>query len=270
MTRRRWLLVVAACGAAIFALSFVGAWIVLDREVRGEGYRHAVTVLSAWRSHGVPVLTLAVLAALATGAWALVVDRRGKGPAWPLALGSGLTLALLLATAVPVGKDSHATSVDLSLALLLPVGILLAFVMLAASLRVTRQRRAWVAAGVLLGVVVVAAGTGARWLWLQRAEGEGRHWSDGSYTRVATDGEDTETLTIGEGRFTISDRWAGRWEWSGWTVVLDGDPACPDSRGTYHARGVGEEDLRFVMVVDTCADGARGDDLETGTWMRDP
>ena len=58
MTRQRWLLVVAVCGAAIFALSFVNGWIVLDRELRGEGYRHARSTVSAWRGAGLPVLAL--------------------------------------------------------------------------------------------------------------------------------------------------------------------------------------------------------------------
>jgi hypothetical protein len=53
-------------------------------------------------------------------------------------------------------------------------------------------------------------------------------------------------------------------------VIIDGDPACPDSRGTYHARDAGDENLYFVKVVDTCADGARAADLETGTWVRVP
>ena len=52
--------------------------------------------------------------------------------------------------------------------------------------------------------------------------------------------------------------------------MVDDDPACPDSRGAYHAHGVDDEDLRFVMVVDTCEDGARAADLETGIWERDP
>ena len=128
------------------------------------------------------------------------------------------------------------------------------------------------AAAVVAAVAVLAllGGAGGRWLGLQLAEGTGRHWSEGSYTRVATDGEETETLTIEGETFAIGDRWGGRWEWSGWTVVVDDDPACPDSRGTYHAHGAGDEDLRFVKVVDTCAEGARAADLETGIWERDP
>jgi hypothetical protein len=270
MTRRRWLLVVAICGAAIFALSFVNAWIVLDRELRGEGYRHAITTVSAWRSAGVPVLTFGAVAALATATLAVRIAPAPARPAWPLIGGSTLVLAVLLATAVPVGQDGHASSVDLTAGMLLPVGIALAAGMLAGSLAVADPPRRTVVAAAVLGALMLAGGVGGRWLGLQAAEGTGRHWSEGSYTRTATDGEGTESLTIGDGTFTISERWRGRWEWSGWTVVLDEDPACPDSRGTYHAHGVADEDLRFVKVVDTCEAGARAADLETGIWERDP
>ncbi len=51
-------------------------------------------------------------------------------------------------------------------------------------------------------------------------------------------------------------------------AALDDDPACPAARGTYHAHGVDEEDLRLVMVVEPCMDGARATDLEAGTWER--
>ena len=105
---------------------------------------------------------------------------------------------------------------------------------------------------------------------LDAREGTGEHWQDGTYTRTAGDGP--SSLTIEGGRFEIADRWAGTWESSGWTVVLADDPACPDARGTYHAHGEGEggEDLRFVRVVDICADGARAADLEAGIWERGP
>jgi hypothetical protein len=270
MTRRRWLLVAAVCGVAIFALSFVNAWIVHDREIRGEGYRHAQQFVSAWRSVGMPVLTLGSIAAAATAVWAAAVARRPSIPAWPLPVGAGVVLGTVLATAVPVGQDAHASSVDLSAGTLLPVGALLATVMLVASLAVARPRRPVAAAVAAIAVLALVGGAGGRWLGLQLAEGTGRHWSEGSYTRVATAGQETETLTIEGETFAIGERWRGRWEWSGWTVVVDDDPACPDSRGTYHAHGVGDEDLRFVKVVDTCADGARAADLETGIWERDP
>lgn len=270
MTRQRWLLLVAVCGAAVFALSFLNAWIVVDRELRGEGFRHALTSVSAWRGAGLPVLAVGAILALATGAWAILLARAPGRPTWPLLGGSVVVLAVLLATAVPVGQDAHASSVDLSGGVLLPVGIVLAAGMLAGSLAVAElPLRTLVVAGAL-GVLVLAGATGGRWLGLQVAEGSGRHWSEGTYTRAATGDEGTESLTIGDETFTISERWGGRWEWSGWTVVLDDDPACPDSRGTYHAHGVGDDDLRFVKVVDTCEDGARAADLETGVWERDP
>jgi len=270
MTRHHWLLLVAVCGAAIFALSFVNAWIVLDRELRGEGYRHAITTVSAWRSVGLPVLAVGAIAALATAAWAALVLRAPARPDWPLIAGSTGVLAVLLATAVPVGQDAHASSVDLSAGPLLPVGIALAAGMLAGSLAVAHPSARTVVAAAAFGALVLAGATGGRWLGLQVGEGTGRHWSEGTYTRAATDGETTETLTIGDGTFAIAERWGGQWEWSGWTVVLDEDPECPDSRGTYHAHGVADEDLRFVKVVDTCEDGARAADLETGIWKRDP
>jgi hypothetical protein len=270
MTRRHWLVVVAACGAAIFALSFVSGWIVHERELRGEGYRHVVTVVSAWRGVGLPVLALGAVAALVTAAVAAGVAVGLSRPTWPLIAGSAIVAATLLGTAVPLGQDAHASSVDLSAGILLPIGVVLATGMLAGSVRAAQPRTGVVAACAVLGVVILAGATGGRWLGLQLGEGSGRHWSEGSYTRTATGAEPTESLTIGDGTFTIADRWSGTWEWSGWTVVLDQDPACPESRGTYHAHGVADEDLRFVKVVDTCADGARAADLETGVWERDP
>lgn len=270
MTRGRWLLLVAVAGTTIFALSFVNAWIVVDRELRGEGYRHALSSVSAWRGAGLPVLTIGALAALATAAWAVLLVRAPARPSWPLIAGSVVVVAVLLAAAVPVGQDAHASSVDLSAGPLLPVAIVLAAGMVAGALAVTRPSRAIVIAAAGLGVLVLVGAAGGRWVGLQVAEGSGRHWSEGSYTRTATGDEPTESLTIGDGTFTIADRWGGRWEWSGWTVVLDADPACPDSRGTYHAHGVADDDLRFVKVVDTCEGGARAADLETGIWERDP
>lgn len=267
---RRWHLLVAVGGVAIFALSFLDGWIVVDRELRGEGYRHVLTTTSGWRGAGFPVLAAGAAIALATGAWSLLLVRAPGRPAWPLLAGSAAVLAVLLANAVPVAQDGHASSVDLSGGLFLPVGIVLAAGMLAGSVAVVQPAPQTALAAGALGVVILAGAAGGRWLGLQAGEGTGRHWSEGSYTRAATGGQPTESLTIGEGTFTIAERWGGRWEWSGWTVVLDGDPACPESRGTYHAHGVGDDDLRFVKVVDTCDDGARANDLEAGVWERDP
>jgi hypothetical protein len=270
MTRRRWLLLVAACGAAIVALSFVNAWIVHDRELRGEGYRQVQHMVSAWRGVGVPVLTLGIAVAAVTAAWAVGIARRPSLVASPLVIGAAVTLGIVVAAAVPVEQDAHASSVDLSAGPLLPVGAVLAAGMVVAAVSAVQPPRRLLGAATAAAVVALAGGVGARWLGLQLGEGEGRHWTEGSYTRSATGGEPTETLTIGDGTFTIGDRWRGSWEWSGWTVVVDDDPACPDSRGAYHAHGVDDEDLRFVMVVDTCEDGARAADLGTGIWERDP
>lgn len=269
MTRARWLLLVAAAGAAIFALSFLNGWILHEREVRGEGYRFVEVMLSAWRGQAVPVLTLAAVTALVTAGYALLALRRPSVPGWPLVAGSALVLGLVLASAVPVSQDGHASSIDLSPSFLLPVGAVLAAAMLVAALAVARPPRALVVAAGAAVLLIVVAGAGGRWWELQAAEGTGRHWTEGSYTRAAVDGRAEQTLIIGDGSYAISDRWAGTWEWSGWTVVLDNDPACPDARGTYHAHGEGDEDLSFVKVVDTCLEGERAADLEAGIWERD-
>ena len=268
MTRARWLLVVSVAGLAIFGLSFVNAWITHDRELRGEGYRWVQHGLSAWRGPGMPVLTVAALTALGTAAWAIALSRRAL-PVWPLVGGAVIVIGLLASVAYPVSQDSHASSVDLSWGILLPVGLLLAAGMLAGSLAVAGRGRRLLGA-VVVGVIVLAvAGSAARWAGLQAAEGTGRHWSEGSYTRPATDGEPEETLTIGDGTFSVGDRWSGTWDWSGWTVVITDDPACPEARGAYHAHDAGDEALRFVKIVDVCRDGERGRDLETGVWARD-
>jgi hypothetical protein len=226
--------------------------------------------LSAWRGVGMPVLTVAAVASLATAGWAVALLRRAPLPAWPLLVGSLLALGLIVAAAWPLAQDGHASSVDLSPGLLLPVGMVLGAVMFAGALAVVRPtRRDRLALGVA-AVSLIVAGALARNLGLQAAEGTGRHWTEGSYTRPATDGRQAATLTIGDGTFRVDDRWSGTWEWSGWTVIVDDDPACPGSRGTYHAHGEADEGLRFVKVVDTCADGERAADFETGIWARVP
>jgi hypothetical protein len=270
VTSRRWLAVLAVVGIAIFALSFVNAWIVHDREVRGEGYRFVQHSVGAWRGVGMPVLTLGVLAALAVGigagltllGWLRMTPRL-------LVAGSSLALGVIASIAWPASQDGHASSIDLSPGIVLPVGIGLAILMVVAAVAVARPSRGVIMAAAAIGVIALFGGALGQSFALDAGAGTGRHWSEGSYTRAATESEPTETLTIAGETVSISDRWRGSWEWSGWTVVIDNDPACPDSRGTYHAHGVGDADLRFVKVVDTCQDGARAADLETGTWVRD-
>jgi len=272
MNQIRWLAVIAAAGLGIFGLSFVDGWISHDRELLGEGYRRVHIVLNAWRSAAIPVLTLGAVAALATGIGAIIALRRPGIPSWLLMGGSVVTLAVIGATLVPIGQDGHASSVQLTPAWLTGVGIGLAAVMVAGAVAVVRPHRQAALALCVVGAIGVVGGIGGRWLGLQVSAGTGAHWSDGSYTRPATADQEPETLTITSGSFEIADRWAGTWEGSGWTVVLTDDPACPDSRGTYHAHGEGGTgvDLRFVKVVDTCQDGARAADLEEGIWARDP
>ena len=271
MTSRRWLAVLVAVGIAIFALSFVNAWIVHDREVRGEGYRFVQHSVGAWRGVGMPVLTIGVLAALAVGIGAaLTLHGWLRVAPWLLVAGSFVAAGLIASIAWPVSQDGHASSIDLSVGIVLPVGIGLAIVMVVAAVAIARPSRGLTVAAVTIGVIALGGGALGQSFALDAGEGTGRHWSEGSYTRTATAGEPTETLTIAGETVSIAGRWGGSWEWSGWTVVIDNDPACPDSRGTYHAHGVGDEELRFVKVVDTCQDGARAADLETGTWERDP
>ncbi|MGH2446704.1 MAG: hypothetical protein ACRDGD_11820 [Candidatus Limnocylindria bacterium] len=270
--RTRWLLLVAIAGGAIFALSFLDAWIVHDREVRGEGYRDVEILLSAWRAVAVPVLTVGVLAALVTavGAAALLV-RPGVVPGWTLAAGSLVALAIIAASVVPIGADRQSTSIDLRPDWLTAAGIALAAAMLVGATAAGGfGQRSLLLIG-LLGVVAFGAAAGGRWLTLELSMGSNQQWAEGSYTRPATDGQPSVTLTIDDGGYEIGDRWSGTWEGIGLIVSLDDDPACPDSRGTFHAHAAGEdgEDLRFVKIVDTCENGARAAALETGIWERD-
>lgn len=271
MTERRWLLVVAVTGIALFGLSFLDAWILQVREVRGEGYRWVETSYGAWRGIGMPVLTLAALLALVVGVSALArLSGRWRTPDLLLLAGSSAALGLVLASAWPVTHRAHTTTVDLTPSWLLPVGALLGLLMGAGSIAVSRVGRRAVLSAAVLVLGVVAIGAVGRWQLLAASEGTGRHWTEGRYTRAGTADQPTETLVLTETTYAVEGRWSGELEWSGWTIIFDHDPACPGSRGTYHARDVGEEDIRFVKVVDTCLDGERAADLETGIWRRDP
>jgi hypothetical protein len=271
MRRAAWLAVLAVSGASFFGLSFVNAWIVHDRELLGEGYRHLETMVGAWRTRGVPVLSVAAILALAVAAMAAagLVRRRPPPGRW-LLVGSVGVVALSVAAAVPIGQTGHASSVDLRVGPLGAAGIGLAAVMTVASVAITASSRTALAGLLAGGLVVAGAAVGIRWLELHAAEGTGAHWADGSYARPAEGALPAMTLTVEDGRYRLGERWAGTWEGSGWTVVLDGDPACPDSRGAYHAHGEGDADLRFVKVVDTCDEGARAEALEAGIWQREP
>jgi hypothetical protein len=271
MRRDRWLLLVAAAGAALFALSFVNAWIVHDRELRGEGYRFVQVTLSAWRSAGMPVLTVGAAVAALVATWAAASAWVARLPRWPLLPGTVLVLAVVVSVAIPIGQRGQASDVDLSPGLLVVPGLVLASAMVIGAVQAVRpSRRALLGLGAI-GIAILAASVGGRWAALQWGEGDNRFWEVGSYTLAPGDGGPV-TMTLEEDAYRIGDTYAGSLEWTGWTVVLHDDPACPDARGTYHARSAGDSqsDIRFVKVVDTCADGDRAALLERGTWGRDP
>jgi hypothetical protein len=271
VTATRWLWLVAAAGLAIFAISFVQGWIIHERELRGEGYRLVQIFLSAWRGVAIPVTAAAAVVALGVAFWASArAAFSPKAPAAILVLGSALVVGLIGASAWPVTQTGHASTVRLGPWFLLPVALGLGVLMVVGSVAAARPSRRMIAAAAVLAAVALVGGAAGRWLGLQLAEGTGRHWEVGSYTRAATGDLPTQTLTLTDETYRIGDQWSGSFESSGWTVSLDDDPACPGARGTYHAHGVDAEDLRFVMVVDPCMDGARATDLETGIWKRDP
>jgi hypothetical protein len=270
MSSSRALAIVAVIGVAIFALSFVNGWIVHDRELRGEGYRHSEILLSAWRSVAMPVLGLGVLVLLAT---AIGATTRLAGlatvPGWLLGGGAVAGLALIASSLAPIGWDGDTMSIDLRPAVLTWAGIGLAAIMVAGiAVAFPPTRRGWVILGAL-GAVLLVAGVGGRQLVLTVAGPSNQNWSDGTYVLDA--GGDAVTLVIEDGRYRIDDRWAGAWEGTaGWTIALDHDPTCPGSRGAYHAHAAGDDelDLRFVMIVDSCEEGARAELLESGIWER--
>lgn len=271
MTRTRLaLLAIVLLGVAIFALSFVNGWIVHDREIRGEGYRHSQTLLSAWRSVAIPVLSLGAVVAPVTAALALARVAGRRVPAWTLLAGSVTTLALVSTSIAPLGWDGHTTSVDLSPGLLTWVGLALGVAMVAAAALVAAPgARRWLVVA-LIGAILLGVGIGARAVVLTVSGPSNQKWSDGTY--VLDISASPVELVIEDGTYRIGGRFAGTWEGSGgWTVALDDDPACPGSRGAYHARDAGGDgDLRFVRIVDTCEDGARAELLEAGTWVRQP
>ena len=272
MSRSGWLAVAVVAGAAILGLSLLDAWIVHRRELSGEGYREVISVVGPWRSVGLPVVGLGVAAAVAAGVAALgslLGVHRAAGHV--LLVASVLALGLLAATLVPIAQDGHASRIELGPSWAAFVGTALAATMVLAAVRALglRRRPALGLAGLTL--LVIAAGVGGRSAALEAGAAPTEAWAVGTYTRPGTEDGDALDLTVEPGRYRIGDRWSGAWESHSWTVVLVDDPACPDARGTYHAHNVGTagEDLRFVRVVDTRADGERAADLETGIWERD-
>lgn len=242
----------------IVGLSFVPGWLVHEREVRGEGYRTFAIGLTAWqlRSGSLPVIGGGVLAALAVGVTAVTVPAVRR---W-LFVGLGVAAGLLAAGLLPLGRLGHITHVWLGPGWVLGAGIGLVVAMALVAYRgAAPGRRTLATAGV---VVVLAAvlGGGARLFQLELTEGAEAHWSDGSHARAdGTEG----SLVIDGGTFRLG-RWSGEIQAAGINVILTGDPGCPDARGFYRVRPV-DDGVLWEKVVDTCADGARAEQLE-GVW----
>lgn len=254
-------------------LSFVTAWIVHDRVLNGEGYREVLTVVNAWGLVAVPVLSAGIVVTLSVAVGALWSMRRSGGRSGLLlALGAVISLSLVAATLVPVSQVGQASRIDLSPGWAALAGSLLVALMVAITVRLAEPTRTQLAAIAAVAVIGLPLATGARWLGLQEREGSNQAWSDGSYTRAASDGLPAMTLVISNGEYRIGDQWSGRLDGLGRNLSFTDDPACPGARGTYHVHGVPrplDPDLRFVMLIDTCGDGARALVLTTGTWLRD-
>jgi len=188
---------------------------------------------------------------------------------WPAQLAALLSLALFAASAVPIGQRGHASGVDIGPGWALVVAIGLAAVSVVASLAVDPPHRRAGLALLLVGILTVPAGAAGRVVGLNLAEGDGRHYTDGSYTRTVATGQ-VATLTLHDGTYRVGNAWSGSFEGSGLVVALTDDPSCPSVRGSYHVWAAGDgDDTRWETIVDTCADGARAAEI-VGTWARIP
>jgi len=260
--------------AAILALSFVPGWLVNDRVLLGEGPRELVAHFTAWQSQAVPVLAAGVALEVAVGIVAGLQLARVLNAGWVgrlVVVGAAVGVGLLLAGTWPVSQSGHASSVAISPGWPLVAGIVLAAVAFGCGLLLmTPARRLLIGAAVIV-VIAAVGGAAGRAVGLDLAEGTGEHWSEGTYTRAATGGVKTELLTLRSGHYSVADRWSGTFEASGNVVILTGDPACPDARGSYHVHAAGTRgDIRWEKIVDVCAAGARAADLQTGIWTRNP
>jgi hypothetical protein len=262
---------IVAVGLTVLGLSFVPGWIEHSRVVLGEGPRTIATPISAWELQSWPVVSAAVIADTVLAALALA--RLGR----PSIVRSGwlaglalIALGLLLGAAWPVSQEGHTSSVSLTAGWPLVVSVAANAGVLIAMLGTTPLRRTVIPVAALAVLSMAGLTAGGRILQLNLAEGSDQHWTDGSYTRLATAGQPTETLTLRNETYMVDDRWSGRLEADGLVVVLTGDPVCPAARGTYRVWSAGGADIRWEMIVDTCAGGARARDLQAGIWARSP
>jgi hypothetical protein len=262
--------VIGLAGLAVIGLSFVPGWIEHLRVVMGEGPRNIGTPLTAWELESFPVLAGAVLVdGLLVLVSILALVRPAAVRTWWSAGLALVAIGLLAGSAWPVGQEGHASSVTLTAGWPLGLAIALNVVMLLAALWPPAPRPALLGASALALLLVAGGAMAGRTLQLNLVEGNGRHWTDGSYTRQAAGGQPTERLTFRNGTFSVDDRWSGRLEASGLVVVLTDDPACPNARGAYRVWSAGGQNIWWQKIVDTCVGGARARDLEAGIWARD-
>lgn len=267
--RRALLWVIVVAGVAVGGLSLMPGWVVHTRAVLGEGTRLVVTEPGPWDGQAVPVLSAAVLLEIVVALGAAVQLARSSGGSRVLVVAALVGLGLLLAVSWPVSQSGHASGVTITPSWPMALAIAAGVVAVVASLLAASLRPPLVALALGAIVLVAIGGAAARWIELNLAEGNGQHWAEGSYTRHATGGEATETLTMQGGTYRLGARWSGTFEPSGLVVVLTGDPACPGDRGSYHVRSVAAtQDITWDAIVDLCSNGARARDLETGTWVR--
>jgi len=263
------LMVIALGALAIVALSFAEPWIAHDREIRGEGYRYARTATSGWSGAAIPVLAGAVVLSGLVGVAGLgYLAGLARVPMMVLFTGSAVALGLLGAAAWPVAHHGHASSVELSAGWILLLALVVSVAVFVAAALTTSSMPRSLAIGAAIAVVTVGLGATTRSWLLSEQEGDGRHWSDGVYVAQLGPSSPDGSLTLREGRYDLGTTWSGAWEWSGWTVVLIDDPACPTARGTYHVHDAGGTAIRFVKLVDTCADGSRAAVLDGSVWRR--
>jgi hypothetical protein len=251
----RWQLVVLGLGLAVLALSFVPGWLMHSRVVGGEGYRTLSLALNAWQLKSVPVLSLAVVAAVVAGLAALIPVARP----W-LAVLAALAVGLLLSGLVPLSHSAHVTSVDVTPGPTLLAALAATAGILVVTLRASRPPRGVLAvAGAALLLAGVAGGIG-RFVQLQEAEAVSSHWSPGTYQREGGTGTLTLTATT-----YGSGTWSGTLQTAGTSIILTHDPACPGARGFYHVRAADADSILVEKVIDICADGDRTTALE-GIW----
>jgi len=186
----------------------------------------------------------------------------------PLVIGCAALLGLLGAAAWPVVHHGHASSVQLTPGWPLIGALVLGSAMFGAARVATWPARRTLTISVIIALLTTGMGAAARTWLLSERQGTGRHWADGLYVLEDGAARTADTLALRDGRYELGQNWSGAWEWSGWTVVLSADPGCPGARGAYHVHDAGGTAIRFVKVVDACADGSRAEALDGSVWDR--